>query len=177
MTPTKITKEKKMIQTKILNDFPNYVIYSDGRIWSNTSNLFMKFSATKDGYLGTVLTDKDGKRVAIKIHRLVAMAFLPNPNNYPHVNHIDENKNNNDVNNLEWCSPQYNELFGSHQKVLLNPPQSIKMLDPNTNEVIKIFETMGEADRFLQKTSAHSNIIKCLRGERKTAYGYKWEKN
>lgn len=165
-----------MVQTKILDDFPNYVIYSDGRLWSTTNKLFMKFSATPDGYLGTVITNKEGKRVSIKIHRLVAIAFLPNPLNLPHVNHIDENKNNNDVTNLEWCSVFHNETYGNHQKVLLANPQKIAMLNKNDETIIQVFDSMGEAARYLRRKGAHANIIKCINGERQTAYGYKWKK-
>lgn len=166
-----------MVQTKILEDFPNYVIYSDGRIWSNASNIFMSLSKTSEGYLGTILTNKNGKRVSIKIHRLVALAFLPNPNNYQYVNHKDEDPTNNDVTNLEWCTAQYNELYGSHINCLLSPPQTVEMLDPNTDEILQIFTSMSEAAKRVGKPrQGHANISACCSGRRKTAYGYKWRK-
>lgn len=56
---------------------------------------------------------KDGKRKDFIVHRLVAQAFIPNPNNLPQVNHIDENKTNNCVNNLEWCTQAYNNSYGT----------------------------------------------------------------
>ena len=102
-----------MLQTKILDEYPNYVIYSDGRIWSNTSEKFMSLAPNQDGYLGTVITNKDGKRVSVKAHRLVALAFIPNPNGYLYVNHIDENPQNNNVENLEWitCSDNLKHAY------------------------------------------------------------------
>lgn len=57
----------------------------------------------------------NGKAKHEKIHRLVALAFIDNPNNYPHVNHKDEDKNNNSVSNLEWCDIKYNNNYGTHQ--------------------------------------------------------------
>ena len=74
-------------------------------------------SPTKDryGYL-TVTLNCNGKSKTIKIHRLVAQAFLPNPDNLPQVNHKDEVKSNNCVDNLEWCSAKYNVNFGTRQE-------------------------------------------------------------
>ena len=74
-------------------------------------------SPTKDryGYL-TVTLNCNGKSKTIKIHRLVAQAFLPNPDNLPQVNHKDEDKTNNNVDNLEWCTAKYNVNFGTRQE-------------------------------------------------------------
>ena len=64
------------------------------------------------GYLGQCVS-KDGIKKRITIHRLVAQTFIPNPNNYPEVNHKDEDKNNNSVSNLEWCTRLYNINYGT----------------------------------------------------------------
>ena len=74
-------------------------------------------SPTKDryGYL-TVTLNCNGKSKTIKIHRLVAQAFLPNPDNLPQINHLDEDKTNNRVDNLEWCDPKYNMNYGTRQE-------------------------------------------------------------
>lgn len=64
------------------------------------------------GYYHTILR-KDGKSIGVYIHRLVAEAFIPNPNNYKQVNHKDEDKTNNKVDNLEWCTPKYNANYGT----------------------------------------------------------------
>lgn len=67
------------------------------------------------GYLLVALC-RDGKRKFFQIHRLVATAFIPNPNNYPHINHKDENPLNNIVNNLEWCDAKYNANYGTRNE-------------------------------------------------------------
>lgn len=65
-----------------------------------------------DGYVSIVLC-KNGKTTNHRIHRLVAQHFIPNPENLPEVNHKDENKSNNCVNNLEWCNSSYNKNYGT----------------------------------------------------------------
>ena len=67
------------------------------------------------GYLKVNLTKHDKKKT-FKVHRLVAQAFIPNPNNYTVINHKDENKTNNKVENLEWCTSKYNNNYGTIQK-------------------------------------------------------------
>ena len=64
----------------------------------------------KDGYL-TLNIKKNGKYKCVKIHRIVAQAFIPNPHNLPTINHIDEDKKNNRIDNLEWCSHKYNNNY------------------------------------------------------------------
>ena len=72
-------------------------------------------SKENKGYLEVALW-KDGKRKMFLVHRLVAQTFIPNPENLPQVNHKDENKKNNCVNNLEWCTQLYNNLYGTRLK-------------------------------------------------------------
>ena len=88
-----------------------YQISNYGRLKSLKNNLIMKPMIATNGYLIACLW-KNGKQKKYVIHRLVAKAFLDNPNNYKEVNHIDEDKNNNNVNNLEWCSHKYNMNYG-----------------------------------------------------------------
>lgn len=76
-------------------------------------------ATTKDGYLKVSLS-KNHKRYYFKVHRLIAITFIPNPNNYPVINHKDENKQNNCVDNLEWCSIKYNCNYGSRNKKISN---------------------------------------------------------
>ena len=75
----------------------------------------LKLRLDKNGYLVTGLS-KNGKQAYVRVHRLVAEAFIPNPNNYPQVNHKDENKENNNVDNLEWCTAKYNNNYGTRKE-------------------------------------------------------------
>lgn len=94
-----------------------YEVSSLGKIRSllrkkdNNHGRLLSPSPNTDGYLTVVLT-KDSQRKSFKVHRLVAQAFIPNPNSYPQVNHKDENKSNNQVTNLEWCTAKYNNNYG-----------------------------------------------------------------
>ena len=81
-----------------------YQVSNYGRVWSVKGQRYFTGSVNNRGYYATTLTAKNGKRKTEMIHRLVALAFLNNPNNYPQVNHKDENKLNNCVDNLEWCT-------------------------------------------------------------------------
>ena len=83
-----------------------YVIYSDGRIWSVKRNKFLKESLHHTGYKRVCIDKKDQR-----LHRLVAEAFIPNPNNLPYINHINEDKGDNRVENLEWCTHRYNITY------------------------------------------------------------------
>lgn len=74
--------------------------------------MIMKPMVATNGYLIACLW-KNGKQRKFGIHRLVAAAFVPNPNNYKEVNHKDEDKTNNNANDLEWCSHKYNMSFGN----------------------------------------------------------------
>mgnify|MGYP002770070963 CR=1 FL=1 len=93
---------------KILEN-PLYMIYSDGRLFNSKTNKFLKGKVDNIGYLSyTFKSVKTNKRVYRYAHRLVAQAFIPNPDNLPAVNHIDENRLNNDISNLEWVTYQEN---------------------------------------------------------------------
>ena len=88
-------------------DYTCYEIYDDGRVYSKTRKKFMTFKVMKDGYVRMELF-KDHKPKMFNVHRMVAEIFIPNPENKPFVNHIDGNKQNNCVNNLEWCTQKEN---------------------------------------------------------------------
>ena len=144
----------------------------------------------EDGYLRIPLS-KSNERKKYSIHRLVAQAFIPNPNNLPQVNHKDENKTNNFVflkkddtvdlgkSNLEWCDGKYNKNYGTRNKRIaekqLNSPKfsiPVLQIDVNTGRVISDYQSTMEAERRLN--IFHCNISACCKGKRKTAGGYKW---
>ena len=116
---------------------------------------------------------KADKRYQFLVHRLVAMAFLPNVKGYAYVNHIDENKENNSLDNLEWCTQKYNMNYGTcPQKIGLSNSKPVIQLDKNNNFVNEYISII-EAQR---KTGiSNGSIGDCLHKRRKTAGGFKWK--
>lgn len=130
----------------------------------------LKTKYDKRGYLAIELRNK-GKRYYTRVHRLVAMAFIPNPNNYPQVNHKDENKENNNVDNLEWCTNDYNAHYGTrYERIRTKLLKPVKQYDLDGN-YIQTFNSIEEA----KKEVNNNHIGAVCDGKRKTAGGYKWE--
>lgn len=131
-----------------------------------------KTTTTTAGYEYVVLAKK-GKNKTLLIHRLVAENFIPNPNNYSCVNHIDENKSNNNVLNLEWCNYEYNNTYKNiHlRRNNNNITRRVIQYDLDMNE-IKRWNTITDASKEFNTNIA--NIIKCCKGERNHCCGFKW---
>ena len=130
---------------------------------------------TAEGYLVVRLQTND-KPVTRKIHRLVAEAFINNPNNLPCVNHLDENRSNNTITNLEWCTVIDNNNHGT-RKEKLSKISGIKVAQYDlTGKLIKIWDSLSQASQsFGTKTT--SNIGRVCKGKpgRKTYRGYIWK--
>lgn len=122
-----------------------------------------------NGYLFVNLYDNSHNMKSIKIHRLIAQAFIDNPNKYEQVNHKDENKLNNNANNLEWCDLNYNINYGtSHARSCLTRrtccTKNILQYDLHNN-FIREFYSLSEASRTLHISI--SSILDCLKGRTK----------
>ena len=91
--------------------YPDYLIYNDGRVWSKKNNIFLKLQNDKDGYKGVSLSNKRLKirNKKHKVHRLVAIHYIPNPDNKPQVDHKNRIVYDNRVENLRWVSPKENQ--------------------------------------------------------------------
>ena len=135
------------------------------------------------GYLKVILRNNNKSKKYFFVHRLVAQAFLPNPNNYPVINHKDENPLNNNVNNLEWCTQKYNCNYGTAQerrakkisKILTNRKDLSKtVLQYDKNGIlINEYPSMKEAER---KTGINNGYIcSVCKGKLNTAGGYIWK--
>ena len=94
---------------KPIPNYPNYSVTEDGKVWSNLTNKFLKAGLGKVGYYVVALR-KDNNQKTFNVHRLVAELFLNNFDNKPFVNHINGNKLDNGITNLEWCTAKENNL-------------------------------------------------------------------
>ena len=130
----------------------------------------------KGGYL-QVLFCKNGEMKNYLVHRLVAETFLPNPNNFPEVNHKDEDKTNNSVENLEWCDGKYNQNYGTRNERISKANTNGKLSKPvlqfsKTGELIREWPSTQECSRNGFNQSA---VAECCQGKRKSHKGFKWQ--
>lgn len=141
----------------------------------------LKSGITKAGYAIVVLS-VNSKTKSKFVHRLVAEAFLENPNHLPEVNHKDENPLNNKLENLEWVSSKENNNYGNHKKRISlantnNPKRSKIVIMKRNNETIQ-FPSIKEATRWCRKNgfpkAASSSISMCCSGKIRIAYGVVW---
>ena len=121
----------------------------------------------KDGYYYVQLCE-NGKRKRVSVHRLVAETFIDNPCNFPMVNHKDENRENNKVNNLEWCTEKYNTNYGN-ARVKQAKAVSKAVVCIETGEV---FCSQKEAGQIIKV--AYQHICDCCKGKKQTCGGYHW---
>ena len=106
---------------------------------------------------------KDGKKKALKVHRLVAKAFIPNPQGFETVNHKDEVKTNNTVSNLEWMSQKDNNNYGTRNKRMAEAhSKQVQMFDKSTDELLDTFHSITEAWR--ATGIAYQSISACCLG-------------
>ena len=119
------------------------------------------------GYLCVELW-KNNKRKSCKVHRLVAEAFIPNPYNLPMINHRDEDKTNNRVENLEWCDAKYNSNYGTRNERL---SKSVLQYDLEGN-FIKEWKSTAECGR---NGYNYGNVAACCLGKQKTHKGFIWK--
>lgn len=174
---------------KEINNFSKYEISNYGNLKNKDTQKILKPSI-KSGYLCTTLIDNNGIRKPLKMHRLVALHFIPNPENKETVNHKNHNKTDNNINNLEWmttteqnnhkrkCKKEIQELISS---------RAVWRVDKDTNEKLELYQTIKFAsqwvfDNKLTSITEFNNgknikpkICTVARGKRPIAFGYKWE--
>ena len=155
-----------------VNDFPDYEISSFGNVYSNKRDIVMKPYHDGWGYQCVTLSSRSEKSKQKKVHRLVAEAFIPNPYNKPEINHIDGNKDNNNVENLEWVTRSENEIHAF--KHGLNVRNSYDAGRPKRRVMItetgQIFNSLTDCARYLGCT--RQNVMRCANGKYEQCMGY-----
>ena len=149
-----------------------YQVSNLGRVKSLNYNhtgtdKILKPGKNHGGYLHVNLC-KDGHPKHLLVHRLVAEAFIPNPNNLETVNHKDEVKTNNVASNLEWMSREDNVAYSQPQL----SKRSVQMFDKSTGELLSTFLSTREAERVTGIN--HGSISECCNGKYKSSGGYIW---
>ena len=146
-----------------------YAVTSCGKVWSYINEKFLVPDISNSGYLRVSLY-KEGKFKKYYIHRLVAEAYIPNPDNLTQVNHRDENKTNNCLQNLEWCDAKYNINYGTCITKISNSHKiPILQYDLDGN-FIREWSSATDVGREVK-----GGICDCLKGRKKSAYGFIWK--
>lgn len=161
-----------------------YEVSSFGRVRNKNTGRIMK-SSDAGGYRTIGLMNNGKSKSSERVHRLVAKAFLENPENKEHVNHKDKNKANNHLSNLEWCSPLENNI---HKCLTLvqRTNQNIRIwrVDPITDERLELFNSIQDAAKWCEENGYSSNFLNAsanigyaVRGVYKSSCGFKWVLN
>ena len=148
----------KMInEIKGFEDFKGYAITSCGKVWSFKTNRFLKPNKNNKGYLQVWLTNGNGYGKTVSIHRLVALAYIPNPNNLETVDHIDNCKEHNYINNLQWMTREENNSKSKSKAVYCV-------------ELDKVFESGAAAAKELGLHKSKISLV--CNGKRNKTGGY-----
>lgn len=149
-------------QWKIIDGFNGkYAVSNKGNVKNIKTGRIFAERYDGVGYRAVTINGKN-----YNIHRLVALAFIPNPDNLPHINHLDEDKTNNNVSNLAWCTVSENVRHSIYKQCC-----KVKQIDKDGN-LIKIWDSIHEINRELGYT--RQAITNVLKGRQRYAYGYKW---
>lgn len=172
-----------MVDTEVWRDTietSKYEVSSLGKVRNKKTGRILK-SASNGGYIYVGLSI-EGIIKSVKVHRLVALAFINNPDNKPHINHIDKNRSNNCINNLEWCTALENNIHKSstlEQKT--NQNLKIWRVDKKTKGKLQLYNSIYDAaswcfdNNYAANISSAQGTISCvIRGIYKTASGFNW---
>lgn len=158
-----------------------YQVSNYGRVFSVRNNRVINQGCNNRGQGYYHVRLHNGKCHTKTVHRLVAEAFIPNPNGYPQVNHIDENAKNNRVDNLEWCTSKYNNNYGTRNARI----SASERKNPNKNRIpvaqytldgklVRTYSSIAEVGRC---GFTKSHVLDCARGSSRYSHsqGYVWK--
>ena len=153
-----------------------------GRIKSLITNKILKDTQIKSGYK-IISLSKNKREKLWRVHKLIALTFIPNPNNYPVINHKNGIKNDNRADNLEWCTYSYNSKHAYDKKLRIPPWLNKKGKNHNCSKKIEQYDLQGNfirvwdsiADASREFNVSDGNIIKCCKKVNKTVRGYIWK--
>lgn len=149
-----------------------YSATRDCKIFSHRTNMWIKFHIMRTGYYGfsTRFGGRKSKAVFFRVHRLIALTFVPNPLKLPQINHIDGNKLNNNVTNLEWCTPKQNSQHAVKMGLIKH---SCGVHNPNSKLSIEDIKAIRENSQNLTIRELglkykvhHSTIQRCTKNKR-----------
>lgn len=150
---------------KTINNYPNYLVSFHGKIYSKYSKRLIK-NIPSNGYYSVDIRS-NGKRKRFKVHQLVAQSYIPNPENKKYVNHLDYNRSNNKVENLEWVTHSENMFHASKKRY-----KKVVQYSKNGTK-IRIFDSITGAHN--ETGAGKSHIVQVCKGKRPTAGGYIWK--
>lgn len=162
----------------MFRDYQNYEVCEDGRIWSKMRNKWLKPNTVRGGYQQVCLYDNNGKQHFERLHKVIYCAVngLWNlPEGYE-LNHLDEDKCNNHIDNLQLCTRKENVNYGTRtfraSKANTNHPKMSKRVGAFKNDELQmVFPSTAEAGR---QGYNHGAVAACCRGKRKTHKGFEW---
>lgn len=165
-----VNSKQKGARFERIKGFDNYIVSDAGDVMNKKTGRLLKQRINNRGYVVYCLSKK-GKHYYFLAHRLVAEAFIPNPENLQEVNHKDEDKQNNNAGNLEWCTRKYNTKYGTaHSRMKKAQGHPIEQYSID-GKLIKKWDSIREASR---NGFDFRHIQACLKGESKTHKGYEW---
>lgn len=146
-------------------EYDCYAISNQGNVKNLRNGYVLNPSIRSDGYK-SVLLSKDGKKLSMRVHRLVAMYFLENPKELPDVNHINGIKHDNRASNLEWCTESMNSQHALESGLITTKytNKTILVYDKISGELLFTFESVRQCAKFLGVNP--SPIYRVLKGDR-----------
>lgn len=157
-----------MVEWRKIHDYENYEVSESGDIRNSKTGRILKQGTHRQGY-SLVWLSNAGKRHGKSVHRLVAEAFIPNPDNKPQINHRDGNKSNNKINNLEWNTGSENTIHAYRKLSFEGRPKSpVRIIETG-----EIFNSIKECANAINGNSG--NICSCMRGQLDSYRGLHFE--